>query len=95
MVLFDLRQGFPCAFLISNKSDQEVLKIFFQSVRDVIKTEIKPKVFISDMAKVYFNAWLEVMTIPEHRYGNISKNRFFLVNCIKFTFFMDFAAAGM
>lgn len=29
LVLDSLRQGFPCAFLISNRSDQEVLSLFF------------------------------------------------------------------
>lgn len=29
MVLYDLREGFPCAFLISNRSDESILSLYF------------------------------------------------------------------
>lgn len=66
LVLDELREGFPCSFLISNRSDHEVLNLFFKQVK--IKTgTIKPTVFMSDMADSYFNAWLEIMGVPEKR----------------------------
>lgn len=66
LVLDDMRQGFPCAFLISNRSDSYVLSIFF----DCIKTEtgkISPKVFMSDLAEPFYNAWVSTMGVPTMR----------------------------
>lgn len=67
LVLDDLREGFPCAFLISNRSDSEVLKILFSCVEAAIEKKIKPHVFMSDMAEAYYNAWLQVMLPAEFR----------------------------
>lgn len=66
MVVDELREGFPCAFLISNRSDQEVLNIFFSEVRKRIGT-INCRIFMSDMAESYFNSWLQIMGIPGKR----------------------------
>ncbi|XP_008180456.1 uncharacterized protein LOC103308587 [Acyrthosiphon pisum] len=59
-VLDDLREGFPCSFLISNRVDETVLRIFFAEIRD--KTGIiQPNVFMSDMAESFYNAWIVEM----------------------------------
>ncbi|KAJ8911683.1 hypothetical protein NQ315_017135 [Exocentrus adspersus] len=66
LVLDNLREGFPCAFLVSNRSDKEIMKTFF----NYIKTEagvVYTKTFMSDMAEVYYNSWLEVMGESERR----------------------------
>lgn len=66
MVLDDMRQGFPCAFLISNRIDEEVLKVFFSCIRD--RTEcLQSKVFMSDMAECFYNAWLQIMGAAQYR----------------------------
>lgn len=67
LILDDLREGYPCAFLISNRSDTEVLRIFFASIEVALQTKIKPRVFMSDMAESYYNAWLLVMFPAEFR----------------------------
>lgn len=72
LVLDDLRQGFPCAFLISSRNDETVLQLFFNVVKNHIGMKIKPKVFMSDMAQGYYNAWLEVMEKPDNRYVIVS-----------------------
>ncbi|KAL1514048.1 hypothetical protein ABEB36_003371 [Hypothenemus hampei] len=66
LVLDDMRQGFPCAFLLSNRSDKEVLTIFFEYVK-LSAGNITPNVFMSDICESYFNAWLEVMSRPKLR----------------------------
>lgn len=66
LVLDELREGFPCAFLISNRSDTQVLKFFFSQVK-LKSGPIKPKVFMSDLADTFFNAWIAEMGIPEKR----------------------------
>ncbi|XP_044749811.1 uncharacterized protein LOC123310409 [Coccinella septempunctata] len=66
LVLDDLREGFPCSFLISNRSDKEVFKLMFSKIREEINV-IAPKVFMSDMAESFYNAWTEVMGVPEKR----------------------------
>lgn len=66
MVIDDMRQGFPCAFLMSNRSDETVLKIFFSFIKRRTKI-ITPNVFMSDMAEAYLNAWLNIMGAPRHR----------------------------
>lgn len=66
MVLDDLREGFPCSFMISNRVDEAVLKIFFAEIRD--KTGIiQPNVFMSDMAESFYNAWVVEMKPAKHR----------------------------
>lgn len=55
LVVDDIREGFPSAFLISNKSYNDVLTIFFSHVQKCAGT-IKPNVFRSDLADSYFNA---------------------------------------
>lgn len=66
LILDDLRQGFPCAFLISNRCDESVLSVFFSCVKQEIG-EIKPQIFMSDMANAFYNAFIKVMTVPKHR----------------------------
>ncbi|XP_068086255.1 uncharacterized protein [Anabrus simplex] len=66
LVLDDMRQGFPCGFLISNRSDQYVLSIFFEYVREEVG-KLTPKVFMSDMAESFFTAWISTMEQPEMR----------------------------
>jgi hypothetical protein len=66
LVLDECREGFPCAFLFSNRGDTTVLRTFL----DVIKLStgsIKPKVFMSDMAEEFFSAWEQTMGPPQKR----------------------------
>ncbi|XP_050499982.1 uncharacterized protein LOC126880257 isoform X1 [Diabrotica virgifera virgifera] len=67
LVLDDIREGYPCAFLISNRSDVAVFKIFFKCIEEKLGYKILAKVFMSDMAEAYYKAWLEVMYPPNFR----------------------------
>jgi hypothetical protein len=67
LVVDDMREGFPCAYLISNRSDKDVFKIFFTYIKTRIGCDIVCNVFMSDMAEAFFNAWIEVMPPPIQR----------------------------
>lgn len=67
LVLDDLREGYPTAFFISNRSDSMGISIFFKCVKESIGKSIKPKVFMSDMADVYYKSWMQVMQPAEFR----------------------------
>ncbi|GFT55346.1 uncharacterized protein TNCV_1078361 [Trichonephila clavipes] len=67
LILDDIRQGFPCSFFISNRTDHFVLEIFFAKIKEKI-SEICPTVFMSDMAESFFNAWCNTFqSKPKHR----------------------------
>lgn len=74
LVLDDVREGFPCAFLISNRSDESVMKIFFQCIRNQIGFQVNCKVFMSDMADSYYNAWNVVMGPAQFRLVTLIHN---------------------
>ncbi|XP_050311335.1 uncharacterized protein LOC126746956 isoform X1 [Anthonomus grandis grandis] len=67
LVVDDFRQGFPCSFLVSNRSDKQVLKIFFHFAKSRLGTALCPNVFMSDMAEAFFNAWIKIMSPPKFR----------------------------
>uniref|UniRef100_A0A6P7GNR7 Uncharacterized protein LOC114344641 n=1 Tax=Diabrotica virgifera virgifera TaxID=50390 RepID=A0A6P7GNR7_DIAVI len=66
LVLDNLREGFPCSFLISNRSDKEIMVLFLTKIRNETSF-IKPAIFMSDMAETYYNSWIETMEVPERR----------------------------
>jgi len=61
-----MREGFPCAFMISNRVDEAVIKKIFSQIR-ALTGQIEPKVFMSDMAECFFNAWLVETKQPPFR----------------------------
>ncbi|CAG9765599.1 unnamed protein product [Ceutorhynchus assimilis] len=67
LVVDDMREGFPCGFLISNRSDKDVFIIFCNCIKTRIGGGIVCNVFMSDMAEAFFNAWIEVMPPPKQR----------------------------
>jgi hypothetical protein len=67
LVLDDIREGFPCAFLISNRADEQVVCIFFNYIKERIGMRITCKVFMSDMAETYYNAWKQIMMHAQFR----------------------------
>ncbi|EFA06433.2 hypothetical protein TcasGA2_TC009313 [Tribolium castaneum] len=67
LVIDDVREGFPCAFLISNRSDETVLKIFFHHIKERIGFQLTSKVFMSDMAEAYYKAWNFIMGPAKYR----------------------------
>lgn len=66
LVLDDLREGVPCALMISNRSDTQVLKLFISQIKERSGI-IKENVFMSDLAEAFYNAWIEEMCVPDKR----------------------------
>lgn len=66
LILDDIREGFPVAFLISNRCDTEVFKLFLSEIKDRVGL-ISPKIFMSDLANAFYNAWISVMGMPQKR----------------------------
>jgi hypothetical protein len=67
MVLDELRQGFPCLFVFSNRSDNVVFKIVFTVLRQALGVSATSRVFMSDMAENFYIAWSDVMGPVEFR----------------------------
>ncbi|KAJ8983606.1 hypothetical protein NQ317_004244 [Molorchus minor] len=62
LILDEFREGFPVAFMFSNRKDQFVFEVFFKVVKDTVNMKvINTKTFMTDMATVYYNAWISVM----------------------------------
>lgn len=66
MVLDDMREGFPCSFMISNRIDKKIFRIFFSQIKQLTGV-IQSNVFMSDMAKSFYNAWTVEMKPLNHR----------------------------
>ncbi|KAL1487943.1 hypothetical protein ABEB36_015326 [Hypothenemus hampei] len=66
LVLDDMREGFPAAYMICNRSDSEVFKLFFLEIKKKVGT-ITPIIFMSDLANSFYNAWISIMGIPVKR----------------------------
>ncbi|XP_046685810.1 uncharacterized protein LOC124371503 [Homalodisca vitripennis] len=67
MVIDDMRQGFPCAFFICSRIDSETVGTFFSFIKERLGDQLKPTVFMSDMADLFYNGWLPVMGPVEKR----------------------------
>ena len=63
LVLDDTKQGFPCAFLISNRNDEYILSFFYDKVKFKCGN-IVPHIFMSDLQEFSYSSWLSVMDPP-------------------------------
>lgn len=61
LVIDDLNEGFPTAFMFSNRVDTEVSELFLTIIKESLQESLKPNVFMSDMAESFYNAWKNVM----------------------------------
>lgn len=57
MVLDDLRQALPCGFMFSNRRDPRTIEIFYTIIKINLTSPIVPRIFISNMAELFFNTW--------------------------------------
>lgn len=57
----DFEEGFPVAFLFSNREDYTALKYFMSAVKDKAG-DVAAKTFMSDDAEQYFAAWSSIMS---------------------------------
>ena len=66
MVLDSNRQGFPVAFLYSNRETEQIFKLFFESIK-AKSGIIRSNAFMSDMAPQFCSAWQNVMGECDHK----------------------------
>lgn len=66
LTLDEHRQGFPVAFMFSNRKDTLIYQFFFSYLKEAVG-QIKTSVFMSDITDTYFMAWCDVMEPPKHR----------------------------
>lgn len=55
LLVFGDMRGFPNSFMISNRIDEGVLKIFFSKIKE-LTSPLQPNIFKSDMAESCYNA---------------------------------------
>lgn len=79
IVLDEWKQAIPCAFMLTNRSEQDVFQVFFQLIKNASGISIKTKLFISDTSEIFYNAWVGTMIEPEQRFFG----SWFVKNCWK------------
>ncbi|GFS52659.1 uncharacterized protein NPIL_356961 [Nephila pilipes] len=65
LVLDDKREGFPAAFILSNRQDSKALSVAFAAIKEHVS--ISPKVMMTDDTESFLNAWRTVFGVPEKR----------------------------
>lgn len=58
VVLDDKREGFPAVLILCNHQDEEAMLVAFRSMNKLVT--INPKLFMSDDAESFYNAWKKV-----------------------------------
>ena len=66
MILDSHRQGFPVAFLYSNRQTEDVFRMFFEAIKNKAGV-VNCNAFMSDMAPQFYNAWQYVMGNAKNR----------------------------
>jgi len=66
MTVDELGSGCPVAFCFSNRSDEVIFKLFFEKIKVKVGI-INGKVFMSDDAPAFYNAWSGVMGSVTHQ----------------------------
>ena len=60
LVLDENREGFPCAFLISNRADTEIMT-FFLKIISSFSGPVNCQVFMTDITSICYDAWVRSM----------------------------------
>ena len=66
LVIDDYDEGIPVAWLISNKESDDILRVFFASIRERCG-DVKTEIFMSDDAEAYHNAWASDFSRPDKK----------------------------
>ena len=67
LVIDDYDEGIPVEWLISNKESVDVLRVFFESIRERCG-EVKTEIFMSDDTEAYHNAWASNFSRPDKKF---------------------------
>lgn len=60
LVMDETREGFPVAFMITNKGNEKILTLFIDKIKEQVG-RIQPTVFMSDMEETFHTAWAKSM----------------------------------
>ncbi|KAI4454333.1 hypothetical protein MML48_9g00007700 [Holotrichia oblita] len=63
----DKNAGFPVAFFLSNRLDQQVQEVFLGALKEKLQQEINAEYFMSDDDPKYYNAWIKTMVSRPRR----------------------------
>ncbi|KAI4470817.1 hypothetical protein MML48_1g12453 [Holotrichia oblita] len=63
----DKNAGFPVAFFLSNRLDQQVQEVFLGALKEKLQQEINTEYFMSDDDPKYYNAWIKTMVSRPRR----------------------------
>lgn len=66
MVIDDFGEGFPAACMYTNRKDTYIYEVFFSKIKENTG-QITAKVFMSDIALAFYNAWCKIMGPVEHQ----------------------------
>jgi len=58
-------EGYPIAFLLTNKNDEVVISVLLEKMKNRLGT-VSPKTIMSDMQSSYFNSWIKIMGPVKH-----------------------------
>ncbi|CAA9999134.1 unnamed protein product [Nesidiocoris tenuis] len=58
---------YPCAFLISNRIDQDTMTVFFTIVQETLGHDLGTDVFMSEPAQFFYIAWRNIFRTPKMR----------------------------
>ena len=68
LVIDDFGEGIPVAFAISNREDADILTVFMRALKVANGgQDYDTKVFMSDLANTFYNAWCSVFSTPDRR----------------------------
>ncbi|KAJ8971401.1 hypothetical protein NQ314_000725 [Rhamnusium bicolor] len=63
MVVDNFNEGFPGAFMFTNRKDTLIHQIFFEVIESKVGNKISPNTFMSDITRVFYQAWSSVMGV--------------------------------
>lgn len=66
MVIDEYGEGFPVAWCISNREDQNLLLNFYGAIKRKVG-HLTPKCFMSDLAEQFYSAWVSTFKKPLNR----------------------------
>lgn len=56
----ETRDGFPVAFMFTNRGDEYDMYIFFEKINEVVGCVI-PKVFMTNIEETFYSTWIKIM----------------------------------
>ncbi|KAH1028410.1 hypothetical protein HUJ05_001764, partial [Dendroctonus ponderosae] len=65
LVVDEWGEGFPGACLFTNRKDTYIFSLFFKAIKQRIGCKIQPKVFMTVITEVFYNAWKNEMNTVE------------------------------